>query len=379
MVEADRGFNDLEGHQQRFSEFLQGELSAPPDPLPVDKQGQWRSLAADYGRYRDMSFAARQHLVAETRQTLYETKKSLEQAKPSAAKAQTSTAAKNERATKTAAGRSKTAISAPVVPTVRNAQVSPPEQPVTYLKGVGPKNAERLAKLGLLTALDLLHYYPRDYINYAQQVPIRELQPGETVTLVGTVKRSGCFSSPRNPNLTIQELVLTDATGQIRLTKFWPGKRFRNMGWQQSQKRQYPVGAVVAASGLVKKNKYGITLDSPDLEVLDGPDGEAESLTVGRIVPVYPLTEGVGAALVRRAVVAALPTAITLKDPLPAAIRQEFGLVELPVAIAHIHFPKDDETLQQARRRLVFDEFFYLQLGLLQRRQMRRQQATSVI
>ena len=379
MVEADRGFNDLEGHQQRFSEFLQGELSAPPDPLPVDKQGQWRSLAADYGRYRDMSFAARQHLVAETRQTLYETKKSLEQAKPSAAKAQTSTAAKNERATKTAAGRSKTAISAPVVPTVRNAQVSPPEQPVTYLKGVGPKNAERLAKLGRLTALDLLHYYPRDYINYAQQVPIRELQPGETVTLVGTVKRSGCFSSPRNPNLTIQELVLTDATGQIRLTKFWPGKRFRNMGWQQSQKRQYPVGAVVAASGLVKKNKYGITLDSPDLEVLDGPDGEAESLTVGRIVPVYPLTEGVGAALVRRAVAAALPTAITLKDPLPAAIRQEFGLVELPVAIAHIHFPKDDETLQQARRRLVFDEFFYLQLGLLQRRQMRRQQATSVI
>ena len=379
MVEADRGFNDLEGHQQRFSEFLQGELSAPPAPLPADKQGQWRSLAADYGRYRDMSFAARQHLVAETRQTLYETKKSLEQAKPAAAKVQASSPAKNGRATKTAIGRSKTAPSAPAAPAGRNGQVSPPEQLVTYLKGVGPKNAERLAKLGLLTALDLLHYYPRDYINYAQQVPIRELQPGETVTLVGTVKRSSCFSSPRNPNLTIQELVLTDATGQIRLTKFWPGKRFRNMGWQQSQKRQYPVGAVVAASGLVKKNKYGITLDSPDLEVLDGPDGEAESLTVGRIVPVYPLTEGVGAALVRRAVVAALPTAIALPDPLPAAIRQEFGLVELPVAIAHIHFPKDDETLQQARRRLVFDEFFYLQLGLLQRRQTRRQQATSVI
>ena len=378
MVEADRGFNDLEGHQQRFSEFLQGALSAPPAPWPADKQGQWRSLAADYSRYREMSFAARQHLVAETRQTLYETKKSLEPAKPAVAPAKASGPAKNGRA-KTTGGRSKALPSASAAPTGRNGQVSPPEQPVTYLKGVGPKNAERLAKLGLLTALDLLHYYPRDYINYAQQVPIRELQPGETVTLVGTVKRSGCFSSPRNPNLTIQELVLTDATGQIRLTKFWPGKRFRNMGWQQSQKRQYPVGAVVAASGLVKKNKYGITLDSPDLEVLDGPDGEAESLTVGRIVPVYPLTEGVGAALVRRAIVAALPTAIALQDPLPAAVRQEFGLVELPVAIAHIHFPKDDETLQQARRRLVFDEFFYLQLGLLQRRQTRRQQATSVI
>ena len=128
-----------------------------------------------------------------------------------------------------------------------------------------------------------------------------------------------------------------------------------------------------------RKNKYGITLDSPDLEVLDGPDGDPESLTVGRIVPVYPLTEGVGATLVRRAVVSALPAALELVDPLPAAMRQELGLVELPVAIAHIHFPKDDESLQEARHRLVFDEFFYLQLGLLQRRQERRQQATSVI
>ncbi|MEM7649510.1 MAG: ATP-dependent DNA helicase RecG, partial [Cyanobacteria bacterium P01_A01_bin.70] len=136
---------------------------------------------------------------------------------------------------------------------------------------------------------------------------------------------------------------------------------------------------IVAASGLVKKNKYGITLDSPDLEVLDGPDGDPESLTVGRIVPVYPLTEGVGAMLVRRAIASALPAAIDLVDPLPEAIRQEFGLVQLPVAIAHIHFPKDEAGLQEARHRLVFDEFFYLQLGLLQRRQERRQQATSVI
>ncbi|MEM6717436.1 MAG: ATP-dependent DNA helicase RecG, partial [Cyanobacteria bacterium P01_C01_bin.147] len=252
-------------------------------------------------------------------------------------------------------------------------------QPVTYLKGVGPKNAERLAKLGILTTLDLLHYYPRDYINYAQQVAIRDLPPGETVTLVGTVTRSGCFSSPKNPNLTIQELVLQDPTGQIRITKFWPGKRFRAPAWQQGQKRRYPKGAVVAASGLVKKNKYGITLDSPDLEVLDGPDGDPESLTVGRIVPVYPLTEGVGAALVRRAVTSALPSAIELVDPLPEAIRQELGLVPLPVAIAHIHFPKDEDDLQAARHRLVFDEFFYLQLGLLRRRQERRQEATSVI
>jgi ATP-dependent DNA helicase RecG len=382
MVEAERGFNDLEGHQQRFSEFLHGELSSPPEPLTEDKRGVWRSLAADYSRYGEMSFAARQYLVAETRKTIYETQKSLERA-TTVANAPTSGGERLQahRHVRVAGRGRRNRGDRPHLrrPPPFSSKTPPLEQPVTYLKGVGPKNAERLAKLGIFTALDLLHYYPRDYINYAQQVAIRELQPGETVTLVGTVTRSTCFSSPKNPNLTIQELVLKDPTGQLRITKFWPGKRFRNVGWQQGQKRKYPTGAIVAASGLVKKNKYGITLDSPDLEVLDGPDGDPESLTVGRIVPVYPLTEGVGAALVRRAVASAMPAAIDLVDPLPEPIRQQFGLVPLPVAIAHIHFPKDDEGLQEARHRLVFDEFFYLQLGLLRRRQERRQEATSVI
>ena len=373
-VEAERGFNNIEGRQQRFSEFLQCALSEPPEPLEEDHQGRWRSLSQEYARYDDLAFAARQHLVAETRRTIYATRRSLEQppANPGAmSRAATAPLAPD--------AISRTATNASAPPPLHKGTVPDLEQAVTYLKGVGPKNAERLAKLGILTVLDLLHYYPRDYINYSQQVAIRDLKAGETVTLVGTVTRSSCFNSPRNTSLTIQELVLKDSTGQIRLAKFWPGKRFRNMGWQKRQKAQYPTGAVVAASGLVKQNKYGITLDNPDLEVLDGPDSDAASPLVGRIVPVYPLTEGVGAALVRRAVVAALPAAISLVDPLPAEVRAEYALVDLPVAIAHIHFPADDVTLQAARKRLVFDEFFYLQLGLLRRRQERRQQATSVV
>ena len=379
-VEAERGFNNLEGRQQRFNEFLQSVLSVPPEPLSEENQGRWRSLANQYAQYGELSFADRQHLVAETRRTIYTTRRSLEES------VEPETAPSPSGVGKTTGPNSSSP--AAVSPSVATSQSKTPfrkgaipdlDQPVTYLKGVGPKNAERLAKLGILNVLELLHYYPRDYINYAQQVAIRDLQAGETVTLVGTVKRTTCFSSPKNANLTIQELVLKDASGQIRLTKFWPGKRFRNASWQQRQKRQYPVGAVVAASGLVKQNKYGITLDSPDLEVLDSPDSDAVSPAVGRIVPVYPLTEGVGAALVRRAVVAALPAAVELQDPLPAPIREEYGLVNLPVAIAHIHFPADDDTLQESRKRLVFDEFFYLQLGLLKRRQQRRQQATSVI
>jgi ATP-dependent DNA helicase RecG len=384
-VEAERGFNDLEGRQQRFSEFLRDRLSQPPSPLAAAERARWRSLAERYQTYGDLGFAARQHLVAETRRTLYDSRRQWEQQQSPSAPAEPGsgdrTTASGKRSRSLATSAVTPAQAVPIVPTVPAGGGKVPEldQPITYLKGMGPKNAERLAKLGLLTVHDLLHYYPRDYINYAQQVAIRDLQPGETVTLVGTVKRSTCFSSPKNPNLTLQELVLVDGSGQIRLTKFWPGKRFRNVAWQKGQQKQYPVGALVAASGLVKKNQYGITLDSPELEVLDTDSGEVESPLIGRIVPVYPLTEGVPAYLIRKAVTAALPAAVALADPLPAQMRQGHDLIELPVAIAHIHFPGTEEDLAQARKRLVFDEFFYLQLGLLRRRHQQRQQQTAIV
>ena len=142
MVEADRGFNDLEGHQQRFSEFLQGELSSPPEPLPEDKRGVWRSLAADYGRYGEMSFAARQYLVAETRKTIYETQKTLERRSPVAPGAPPTSEATISRAKQHRSGadqdkgqRSSATSAAPTPANVSN-KTPPLEQPVTYLKGV---------------------------------------------------------------------------------------------------------------------------------------------------------------------------------------------------------------------------------------------------
>ncbi|MGK7888610.1 MAG: ATP-dependent DNA helicase RecG, partial [Leptolyngbyaceae cyanobacterium] len=253
------------------------------------------------------------------------------------------------------------------------------DQPITYLPGVGPKNSERLAKLGLFTVRDLLFYYPRDHIDYARQVRIQDLLPGETVTIIARVMRCNCFTTPKNNKLTIFELKLKDNTGMIKLTRFYPGDRYRNRGWQEQQKRRYPTGAVVAASGLVKQNKYGTTLDDPQIEVLDHEGGSIDSMKVGRMVPVYGLSEGVGADLVRKTVVAALPAAAQLADAVPEAVRSQHGLVDLPEAIAQVHFPDSDDTLAAARRRLIFDEFFYLQLGLLKRRQEQRQHHTNAV
>ena len=122
---------------------------------------------------------------------------------------------------------------------------------------------------------------------------------------------------------------------------------------------------MIAACGLVKASKYGLTLDNPELEVLANPGDPIDSLTIGRVVPIYGLTEGVVANTVRQAIIATLPAAAHLKDPLPRGLREKYNLMELKDAIANIHFPSDSVTLQTARRRLVFDEFFYLQLSLL--------------
>ena len=361
-VEAETGFNDLKGHQRRFSEFLRDSFrSAAPPQLGAADVERWQALAEDYDKYSALSFAQRQHLVADTRRFLQQTRRQAE------------ASVVQESPTK-AVRRPKTKTLAPSRPSTGPRSIHPLDQPLTYLPGMGPKNSERLAKLGLYTVRDVLYYYPRDNIDYARQVRIRDLQPGETVTVVGTVRRCTCFNSPRNQKLTIFELSLYDGTGSLKISRFFAGVRYRNRGWQERQKRQYPAGATVAASGLVKKGKYGITLEEPDLEVIGGPQEPIDSATVGRVVPVYPLTEGVPASLVRRAVVAALPAAVEIRDPFPAALRDRHQLIQLPVAVAHIHFPPDSDALALARRRLVFDEFFYLQLGLLQRRQQHQEQ-----
>lgn len=331
-VEAERGFNDLMGNQYRFSEFLSLSLNQPPAELPLAEQEKLRAIAARFDSYSDLSFAQRQHLVADTRRTLYQVRRELEgsgdqglrngeEGSEGGSQNSNSSGSGISQATQT---KTKLPRTAPLVESRTKIEL---DQAITYLPGIGAKNSERLAKLGIFTVRDLLYYYPRDHINYARQVNIRDAAEGETVTLVGTVKRCTCFNSPRNAKLTIFELIVRDHTGQIKLSKFFAGTRYRNRGWQEQQKRMYPPSAVVAASGLVKKNKYGVTLDDPQIEVIDHAGSSIESMKVGRVVPVYTLTEGVAADLVRRAVVAAIPAAANLQDPLPEALREKYGLI----------------------------------------------------
>jgi ATP-dependent DNA helicase RecG len=348
-IEADRGFGNLQGNRFQFSEFLhQSLLDSIPEGLSSSDRRRWQEMASDYGRYPSMTLAQRRHLVAETRRFLHNLKPILhpDPAAPSFPTSRTS------------------------FPTPKVAENCSPslKQPLRYLAAVGDKKAQLLKKLGLETVLDILFYYPRDYLDYGRQVAIAELAAGETVTLIGTVQRCNCFTSPKNSNLTIFELILRDRTGQIKLSRFYAGTRFNNRGWQERQKSLYRAGTLIAASGLVKNRKYGLTLDNPELEILESNNASFSSLKVGRVLPVYPLSEGVPADLVRKTALAALAAVPQLADPLPTALRRERELIDLQTAIAQIHFPENHDLLALARRRLVFDEFFYLQLGLLERR-----------
>ncbi|WP_414546278.1 ATP-dependent DNA helicase RecG [Nostoc sp. CCY0012] len=367
-IEAQKGFTDLMGRQYRFSEFFTLTFGKFPTALPSIERRRWQELAVQFANYPHLELEERQHLVAATRRYLYQLQQEPqeqesrgvgEQGRIYQSKVQNPTSK--------------------IIPEVSRRLAPNIDQKLSDLPEIGIRKADKLAALNLYTVRDLLFYYPRDHIDYARQVNIRELQAGETVTIVASVKRCNCFTSPKNQKLSILELILKDNTGQIKISRFSAGARFTSRAWQESFKRRYPVGSVLAACGLVKASKYGLTLDNPEIEVLAHPGDTIDSLTIGRVVPIYTLTEGVMANMVRQAVTAVLPAAIHLKDPLPRGLREKYNLLELKDAIANIHFPDDSATLQVARRRLVFDEFFYLQLGLLQRQQQARQIQTSAI
>lgn len=348
-VEAERGFTDLVGRQYRFSEFLRLSLSQPPAELPEIDRRRWREMSDRFAEYTALKESGRQSLLADTRQFLLQMQRVVEKA---TLPEPTPVPAKAPRTTPLVASSSRVTL----------------DQAISKLPGLGGKG-EALARLGLYVVRDLLYYYPRDHIDYARQVPIRELTPGETVTLVGTVKSCHVQSSAKNKKLSILQLTVKDHTGQLKLTRFYAGQRFSSPRWQYAQKSLYPKGTIVAVSGLVKKNKYGLTIDNPEIEVLENAYEAIDSTKVGRVLPVYALTEGVAADLMRKAVIAAMPAATQIQEPLPTKLREKYELIGIQSAIANIHFPSDRDALELARRRLVFDEFFYLQLGLLKRRE----------
>jgi ATP-dependent DNA helicase RecG len=236
-------------------------------------------------------------------------------------------------------------------------------QSVLSLKGVGPKIGEKLQKLGITTILDLLYLFPRRYDDYTLMKPISKLQYGEQVTIIGTIWQTRA-KRMRNNKVMVQSVV-SDGTGSVQITWF-------NQPWIV---KQLPAGMQIVVSGKVEQFLGRPVFNSPEWEPL-----ELEPLRTRRIVPVYPLTEGLGSGKMREIMKTAVSYwAARVPDPLPQNISQGQRLYALPRALQEIHFPESQETLHDARRRLTFDELFLLQLGLQnQRRQWRSQSGIPI-
>ena len=364
-LEAERGFANLQGRKELFHTFVARQFANPPDlPLPDDSVSRLGELAEGFLEYPDVAESVRRRLVTDSRQFLHGLRQRLEPAAPMSPPR---------------INQSKRTIS-----TGRNSSDSPLslalDSPLAEISGIGPKFAERLASLGLFLVRDLLKYYPRDYVDYSSLRRIEALEPGHTATIVATVRRCHGFKSPRNPNLSILELQLQDPTGRLKVSRFLAGRRFSTPAYLKSQQRLYPPGATVAVSGLVKEGRYGVSFQDPLIEVMESAHAPLRSRSIGRVLPVYALTEGLTADRFRDLVEQVLPLASRWPEVLPQARRSARHLPGFSEALVAIHRPQSREDLQSARRRIVFDEFLLLQLGLLKRRaELRKRSAPALL
>jgi ATP-dependent DNA helicase RecG len=193
------------------------------------------------------------------------------------------------------------------------------------------------------------------------------------------VKRCHAFVSHKNPNLSILDLQLQDQTGRLKISKFMAGRRFSTPAWLHQQMRIYTVGAKIAASGLVKEGRFGMSLQDPLLEVLESSNSKLQSREIGRMLPVYSLVEGLVAEKLREVISKIFPILMHINDPLPRQLQAQLKLLDLPHALEQIHQPHSKDQLEAARRRLVFDEFLLLQLALGIRRQQLRQRQAPIL
>ena len=267
----------------------------------------------------------------------------------------------------------------------------PSEIPVQFVKGVGPKLAVLLSNLGITTVDQLLRHYPRRHLDFQNREFIKDLTVGEEVSIFGTIRSVGAFQSKRG-NMSILSVVISDGTGSLLVTRFVGGKG--NKYLLERLKGQFPKGAQVLASGVVEVDDYShkFKLKNAEVEILSLAGGDQlgsghseddreaagreagfedvpQSIHAGRLVPVYALTEGLSLRHLRSVIHNAIATyGSGIADLLPEHLKETYNLIGMSEAFTHIHFPEDPEAQDAARRRLVFDELFAIQLQMAHRR-----------
>jgi ATP-dependent DNA helicase RecG len=256
-----------------------------------------------------------------------------------------------------------------------------PSTSVQYLKGIGPKLADLLAAKGIQTLDDLLHYLPFRYEDRLNPKGIAELRAGEMATVIAEVRTSGLFRTRRMPIFQ-----MTAGQGRTRLKCIWFNATYL--------RDKFKPGQVVALYGKVEEDYRGgeLQLTQPQFEIIGEADSGSDSaeqklaasLEIGRIVPIYE-SAGQGrltSRWFRRVIHTALENLPPdLPDPMPPVVRRHLSLISPREALQKVHWPDPGESIEDllssrtpAHLRLIFEELFFVELGLeLKRREQKAQ------
>ena len=219
---------------------------------------------------------------------------------------------------------------------------------LSFLKGVGPKKLRLLEQLGIHSSEELIQHFPRRYEDRTCLLPLAQLQDGTTAALTAEIV-SVEERRPR-PRLSILKAVIRDESGFGTAT--WFNQAFL--------KPKLVQGTKLLLSGRVRRTFGKVEILVQDYELFSGLPGEAE----GQILPVYPLVAGLNQKFFRQVIGQLLDAGYEEKEYYPAAFRKQYALTTRKDALFRIHRPKTWQDLEIARRRLIFDEFFLLQLSL---------------
>jgi ATP-dependent DNA helicase RecG len=237
------------------------------------------------------------------------------------------------------------------------------ETEVQYVKGVGTKLAQVLSKLNLYTLGDLLFHLPRRYEDRRHFRKIAHARAGDAVTVSGKLVT---VDNVKVRNLTLTKAYLDDGSGVLELV--WYNQPYMKDTLNKLRNSQ------IVAYGIIKESPYGLQMETPEWEDLpDGADPDS-LLSVNRIVPIYPLTEGIRQKRMRQIIWNAVQYAHLAPEILPRSVRERLGLMPIQHALQQIHFPDSEQSIDPARQRLVFEEFFLMQLGVGLQRQRTRQE-----
>jgi ATP-dependent DNA helicase RecG len=224
--------------------------------------------------------------------------------------------------------------------------------PVTAMPGISSGYAKKLQRLGVETVEDLIYLFPRRYDDFSQLKTIDKLIPGEEITIIGTLWSVKERKTARGLNLI--SAIVSDGTGTIEITWF-------NQPYLLQRLRP---NRNIVLSGKVDLYLGRLVMQSPEWEPI-----EKDLIHTGRLVPVYPLTAGIGARWMRRLMNRTVEYwGRRLPDYLPLDIRERAKLLPLGQAMIQMHFPDNKDLAEKAKHRLAFDEFFLIQLGVLRQR-----------